>query len=126
MRTPLDSQMYQIAITPDRTGEITYIPGPGLTNTGGAPFSLLFWQNYWVVQNPTWNDIGPILGAYARLYPGMKGKLDIGDKATAIGFAEQITNFMASDFEDPAYMPVVRDLSPSVVSMMLDWLQSPK
>ena len=126
MRTPLDSQMYQIAITPDRTAEMTHLPGvPVLVNIGGAPLSLLFWQNHWVVKNPTWKEIGAILSAYARLYPGMKGKLDIGDKPTVIGFAQQIMEFMAYDFEDPAYMPVVRDLSPAVVSMVLDWLQAP-
>ena len=86
--------------------------------------SILFWQDHQVVEQPNWeNDVGPILQAYARIYPGMKGRLDIGDEATVKGFVQAMLGHMAIDMSEPEYMPVVRDLSPATMNMVLKWLR---
>ena len=117
IRQPLDSQVYFVMISPDGGGE------------GGAPpLTVLFWQNHWVSNDPAWETVngktgvGDILKAYSRLYPGMREKLDIGDEEMVKGALDSIIGFMASDFDKPDYMPVVRDLSPTVVDMILNWL----
>jgi len=129
IRVPLDSHLYFVvaSLPGHMVGEDNYLlpdfpPNPPL-------IALLFWQNHLVVQapnTPNWaNHIGPILRRYARLYPGMKGRLDISDLATVKGFARGMEVHFSLDSNDPGYMPVTRDLSPSTVQMMLTWLKNP-
>lgn len=116
IRQPLDSQMYYIFLT-DSDGNVI---GDGPSNT---TISVLLWNAFTAPANPTWNDIGPVFSAYARLYPGMKARLDISDEATVVGFASGIlNNHMNVPISDPAYMPVTRDLSPSKMAMIVAWL----
>jgi hypothetical protein len=68
--------------------------------------------------------VGPILQNYARLYPGMKSILDIGDLATVTAFAAPLRARFALDRNDPACMPVTRDMSPAMLQMMLRFLDS--
>lgn len=120
IRQPLDSQVYYIALTGTDPNETPV--GDGQSN---ATFSVLLWKAFTAPANPTWqSDISPIFSAYARLYPGMKARLDISDEATVLGFASGIlNNHMALPITDPAYMPVTRDLSPSKMAMIVSWLQ---
>jgi hypothetical protein len=54
----------------------------------------------------------------------MKARLDLSDEATVVGFATGILNeHMALPMTDPAYMPVTRDLSPSKMAMIVQWLK---
>ncbi len=53
----------------------------------------------------------------------MKSRLDISDQTTVSGFSGDILGHMSAPFEDPAYMPVTRDLQPAKVSMILAWLR---
>ena len=116
-RQPLDSQIY-FGVFVDSTN--TPI-GDGTSNYN---LSVLFWPPFQAPSSPTWDaDVGPILDAYARLYPGMKGRLDIGDETTVKGFAGAMYGRMSLPFDDPAYMPVTRDLAPPKVKMILDWLK---
>lgn len=117
IRQPLDSQIYYISLS-DADGNGI---GDGASN---ATITVLLWNAFTAPANPTWsNDIGPIFSAYARLYPGMKARLDISDEATVKGFASGIlNNHMNVPFTDPAYMPVTRDLSPSKMALIVNWL----
>jgi len=125
IRQPLDSQMYYIYLH-DTFGNIIGDgqPPPPLPNPPNATLSILLWKAFTVPANPTWDDIGPVFSAYARLYPGMKARLDISDEATVKGFASGILNkHMNVPISDPAYMPVTRDLSPSKMAMIVEWLK---
>jgi hypothetical protein len=123
IRQPLDSQIYLIYLY-DAFGNIIGDgqPPPPPPNTPNAPLSILLWKAFQAPANPTWSDVGPIFSAYARLYPGMKARLDISDEATVLGFASGILGHMTLPITDPAYMPVTRDLSPSKMAMIVAWL----
>jgi hypothetical protein len=118
VRAALDSRMYYILMN---------APDDVSVCDDYTPVSALVWRPFTPPASPTWaNAIEPILGAYARLYPGMKDKVDIGDEATAKSTALSILQRMALPISDPAYMPVTRDLAPAKVAMvvkfMKDWL----
>ena len=53
----------------------------------------------------------------------MKGILDISDEATVKSFAKGMYHRFNLDIQDPAFMPVVRDMSPATLNMMKTWLQ---
>jgi hypothetical protein len=73
VRTPLDSRMYYVLLNP---------PDGVSVCDDYIPVSVLVWRPFQAPANPTWNDaMEPILGAYARLYPGMKGIMDISDQS---------------------------------------------
>jgi hypothetical protein len=114
VRQPLDSQVYYVALN-DSSGNAV--------GDGSATLSVLLWKAFQAPSNPTWNDVGPIFAAYARLYPGMKSRLDISDETTVVGFATAVLGHMNTSVADPAYMPVTRDLSPSKMAMIVSWLK---
>jgi hypothetical protein len=118
VREPLDSQVYYILMRDSNKQPI----GDGGPQAPGL--SVLLWKAFQAPANPTWNDIGAIFGAYARLYPGMKARLDISDQQTVAGFAPVIHAMMSKEITDPAYMPVTRDMSPSKMNMIVSWLAS--
>jgi hypothetical protein len=120
IRQPLDSQVYYISLTGTDQNNTPVGDGQG----GDATLSVLLWPAFTPPTTPTWDDISPIFAAYARLYPGMKSRLDISDKATVLNFAGgMLNNHMNVPITDPAYMPVTRDLSPSKMAMIVDWLK---
>jgi hypothetical protein len=118
VRQPLDSQVYYILMRDSNKQPV----GDGGPQTPGL--SILLWKAFQAPANPTWTDIGAIFGAYARLYPGMKSRLDISDQQTVVGFAPVIHAMMSKEITDPAYMPVTRDMSPSKMNMIVSWLAS--
>ncbi|HWN43123.1 MAG TPA: hypothetical protein VNW71_12940 [Thermoanaerobaculia bacterium] len=90
-----------------------------------ANLSALRFQDYTAPASPTWqNDVGPVLQAYARLYPGMTQILNIGDETTVEQNAAAIAQRLSLLFLDPALMPVTRDLSPAKVAMIVQWLNA--
>jgi hypothetical protein len=114
VRAELDSRVY-IVLPSDTSVDCA---------DGSIPVSLLVWQPFNAPANPTWAaDIQPILGAYARLYPGMKEKVDIGALEAAQANASAIAARMALPMSHPAYMPVTRDLAPAKVKMISDFMQ---
>lgn len=120
-REPLDSLVYYVTFDgPDGAiGDGPYFIGtiPNLT--------VLLFQQFTAPAQPTWeDDVGPVLEAYARLYPGMQDKLDIADETTVLAYAPAIAARMSLPIGDPAYMPVTRDLSPAKVKMIVDWLNA--
>jgi hypothetical protein len=118
VRQPLDSQIYYILMKDSNKQPV----GDGGPQTPGL--SILLWKAFQAPTNPSWSDIGAIFSAYARLYPGMKSRLDISDQQTVVGFAPVIHEMMSKDISDPAYMPVTRDLSASKMKMIVSWLAS--
>ncbi|MGD8940598.1 MAG: hypothetical protein PVJ72_14525 [Gammaproteobacteria bacterium] len=121
-RKPMDSQLCFLKATSVNVliGENQYMPFPLYI----PAVAILFWQNQWISNNPTWaGNIGPILSIYGKLYPGMKGILDISDEATVKSFAKGMYHRFNLDIQDPAFMPVVRDMSPATLNMMKTWLQ---
>lgn len=114
IRQPLDSQIYLIQLQ-DASGTV-------IGDIANAPISVLLFKAYQVPANPSWNDVGPIFSSYARLYPGMKARLDISDEPTVLGFATGILGHMTRPITDPAHMPVTRDLSPTKTQMIVAWL----
>lgn len=124
-RIPMDSLVYYVYFL-DSTGQLIgdgYGSAPNPNTTSGS-VSVLRFQPYTAPADPSWADAGPVLQAYARLYPGMKDRLDIGDPATVKGFAKSILARMVLPFLDPAYMPVTRDLSPAKVDMLVAYLET--
>lgn len=114
IRQPLGSQIYYITLTD---------PQGNIIGDDQATLSILLWQAFQAPKSPSWNDIGPIFSAYARLYPGMKARLDLSNEQTVVGFAPAFLSHMSAPFIDPAYMPVTRDLSPSKMAMIVAYLQ---
>jgi hypothetical protein len=121
-RQPLETQLYLVFFS-DPTGQLI---GDGYENPQpNASLTVLRFQSFTVPAQPTWDqDVGPILQAYARLYPGMKDILDIGDEATVQGAAPALYGRMSLPIQHPAYMPVTRDLSPSRIQTVLEWLKA--
>ena len=117
VRQPLDSQVYYIWMNDSNNQPI----GDGPAQ---APaLSVLLWNPYQAPANPSWADVGAVFTAYARMYPGMKSRLDISDQATVVGDAADVLDRMTLPIFDPAYMPVTRDLSPSKMAMIVSWLK---
>lgn len=117
LRSFMDSKVFFAVITDPDGNPIGDEPAEGYA------LSVLLWNPYQPPANPTWDaDVGPILQAYSRLYPGMKSIFDIGDQATVLGSARGVQARMSLPFDDPGYMPVTRDLSPSKVAVVVRWL----
>ena len=115
LRTDLDSRVYFIVQPNDPT--VSYADDQ-------PPASVLVWQPFTAPESPSWQvDILPLLGSYARLYPGMKAILDIADENAAMAGASAIAGRMCLSPEDPAYMPVTRDLSPAKTAMIAAFMQ---
>jgi len=117
-RVPLDSLLYFVQMK-DSNGQLI-----GDEAAEGYALSILVFQAYTAPANPTWNDVGEIFKAYARMYPGMKSRFDISDQATVLGDPQAVLAHMDIPVEDPAYMPVTRDLSPAKVRMIVSWLKT--
>lgn len=118
-RQPLDSEVIYVVIK-DSNGKLI---GDEASMSGPAAISVLLWNAFTAPAVPTWNDISQIFGAYARMYPGMKSRLDISNEATVVGDVDSVLGHVNLPVEDPAYMPVTRDLSPSKMNMIIKWLQ---
>lgn len=116
-RDPMDSQIYFVSFT-DLSGQPI--------GDGNANVSVLRFQGYTAPAVPTWQqDVGPVLQAYARLYPGMKNIFDIGNEALVSKYAAKLLARMdLAFFQQPIYMPVTRDLSPEKVAMVVAWLKT--
>ncbi|SRR5579871_868743 len=116
LRADLDSQVYFIMPPADAT--VCYTDG-----NSNPVISVLLWQSFTPPAKPTWAaDIAPIMQSYAKLYPGMRAKVDMGDPAVAKANAGAIAGRMALPISDPSFMPVTRDLSPAKTKMVVDFM----
>jgi hypothetical protein len=76
----------------------------------------------------TWVDhIQPIFEQYYRLYPVMSNILNMSNYSNVVlPHNINLLRFaMSRDFDDPTYMPVIRDLSPLKQQVVLQWFDSP-
>lgn len=91
----------------------------------GAPINLLVFSKYPMPARPTWDaDVGPILSLYARLYPYMKGIIDLSDYSTVVDNQAAIQKVLNLPRADPHHMPVVRDLDASRLAIINQWFES--
>lgn len=97
-------------------------PGPP------QPITVLVFENGPYVANPTWDDVSPVLTQYARLYPFMRGLIDLSSYQAVtnnqFGWASAIQAMISLPADDPAYMPVTRDMSVLNTQMILRWYQA--
>jgi hypothetical protein len=54
----------------------------------------------------------------------MASKLDIGDEQTLINNRNRFIAYLSKTLDDPAYMPVTRELSAPRLEMLRKWLRS--
>lgn len=88
----------------------------------GAPINIMVFSGYAIPTNPNWTQhVGPILSEYARMYPYMKGIVDLGDFATVKENAQAIQYVLNLPQTDPHHMPIVRDLSQAKLAMINKW-----
>jgi hypothetical protein len=93
------------------------------------PLTFLVFEDGPVVTNPTWwQDVYPVFDQYARLYPFMRGLIDLSSYSavtnTQFGWAQKIQAMLSLPLTDPAFMPVTRDLSLLRRQMILAWYQA--
>lgn len=88
----------------------------------GAPINLLVFSSYQAPTAPTWEkDVGPILSLYARMYPYMKGIIDLSDYDTVVSNSAAIRAVLNLPPDNPHHMPVVRDLPAAKLRMINQW-----
>lgn len=109
-------------------GQVYWVSGPWaawgkIFAFSGAPINVLVFTRYPMPKEaPTWEEhVGPILQNYARMYPYMKGIIDLGDYETVRQNAEAIKHVLNLPAEDAHHMPVVRDLSKSKLAVINRW-----
>ncbi|HEY3499188.1 MAG TPA: hypothetical protein VGK73_31070, partial [Polyangiaceae bacterium] len=120
-RVDLDSVVYYIGAKAPGT-----VSDNGKWGAAGGQFvSVLLWRKYVAPANPTWeNDVGPLLANFARVYPGMRDKLDLSNRETVVSARDAMIGHLSQDRLDPAYMPVTRELSDAKIRMILSWLRA--
>jgi hypothetical protein len=85
--------------------------------------SVLLWHHYEPAGEPTWmDDVLPILGPYADLYPVMRSVLDLDEYASVVEHLVSMQRVFAQPMSDPNYMPAVRDMSSSKRAVVAQWL----
>jgi hypothetical protein len=115
-RAPIDGQVYAVNFSWDGA-PADYNPDPSRF------LSLRIFSGFQVVPSPTWADIEPIFDQYAKLYPFMRGIIDLSDPAAVQQFAARIRAAMSLPESDPRYMPVTRDLSAAKRKTIVNWLR---
>jgi hypothetical protein len=110
-RGPIDGQVYCIGI----------FSGPPAPSTQEAIITIKVFDSHNIPMFPTWADVQPILAEYANLYPAMKAMLNLGDQAAVKGMISRVQATILLDEDDPAYMPVSRDLSKDKKALILLW-----
>ena len=78
------------------------------------------------IENPTWDDVRPILERYAKLYPAMNSRIALDNPQMVRSYLSHVVNAMSLDRDDPKYMPVTRDLSEANRQLILAWLKTGK
>jgi hypothetical protein len=88
-----------------------------------APLTVLVFNEYTIPDAPTWQrDVLPVMDEYMRLYPGMKDILDMTQYDVVQQNAQRLQQVFSAGLNDPARMPVTRDLAPAKMQMVLKWL----
>jgi hypothetical protein len=112
------SQVYFLGGDWENWGQIGQSP----VAAAGAAVTVLVFEDGPVVPSPTWSDVGPVLNQYARLYPAMKARLDLSSYQAVKDRRDEILHVIGLPFNDPAAMPVTRDLSAYRRRMIQMWI----
>jgi hypothetical protein len=115
-RAFIDSQVYFLGGDWEAWGQISAL--------SGAAISVLVFNNAPPVEHPTWSDVQPILNQYAVLYPAMKQRLDLSDYDAVSSNASEVLDVISLPIEDPAHMPVTRDLSKANRTLIQTWINA--
>jgi hypothetical protein len=87
--------------------------------------SVVVWSDHRAPAEPAWKqDVQPILGQYAQVYPVMKNYVDLADYDSVVANKDALETVFNLPQDNPRYMPVTRDLSPAKRQMILAWLQT--
>lgn len=138
----LDGQLYFVIVyDPDQ-------PHPNWSKvapTQSHLISCLVWSEYEVVEDPTWDQIESMMIPYVKLYPYMKERIDLSDQHSFSVFANNppwadvyndtrpgplgitrgaIPFYMSRNIEDPRFMPISRDLSPSRIMTIMHYIKN--
>jgi len=84
--------------------------------------SVLVFNSYPSLDSPTWQDVQPIFAQYAKLYPYMRGIIDLACYSDVVASLAGIQRVFLLPKTDPGYMQVTRDMSRDKVNMILKWL----
>jgi hypothetical protein len=87
-----DGQVYWITGSWAEWGRIFLFPGGGITNPpNGTPINVLIFSSFPSPAQPNWDQhVGPLLANYARMYPYMKGIVDLADYDIVVANADAI------------------------------------
>ena len=138
----LDGQLYFVVVyDPDQTHPDWSVVPPEQDHM----VSCLVWSQYGVNENPEWTVIQNMMAPYMKLFPSMKDMLDLTDlhsfsifslnppwepvykvnEAGPLGItAGAIPYLMSRDFDDPRFMPLTRDLSPSKILTIMHFIKN--
>jgi hypothetical protein len=115
-RSFIDSQVYFLGGPWESWGQISA--------NSQATISVLVFNDPPPKDNPTWADVQPVLNQYAVLYPAMKQWVDLSDYQAVSAAADQVLGAITLPIENPAHMPVTRDLSASHRAMIQTWIKN--
>lgn len=138
----LDGQLYFIIVYDPDQSHPDWSKIPPAQN---QLISCLVWSEYEVVEDPTWDQIESMMIPYVKLYPYMKERIDLSDQHSFSVFANNppwadvynenrpgplgitrgaIPFYMSRNIEDPRFMPISRDLSPSRIMTIMHYIKN--
>ncbi len=113
-RSYIGSQLYYLGGDWQKTSNMFW---------SGAGLSVIAWPAYKMPANPTWlNDVKPVMDEFMRVYPGMKQIMDMSDYDTVKNNSQKLKMVFSFPETNPSAMPVTRDLSPALKSMIILWI----
>jgi hypothetical protein len=115
-RSSIDSQVYFLGGAWEGWGQISAL--------SGAAISVLVFNQEPAIDQPTWVDVQPVLNQYAVLYPAMKQRLDLSDFQAVSSRSSEVLEVISLPIDDPAFMPVTRDLSASHRTLIQTWIRN--
>lgn len=113
-RVFIDGQVYGVAYTLAASNE-----NPDPSNF----LSVLVFNSYPQRAYPTWADVQPIFAQYAKLYPYMRGIIDLSQYSEVLSNLARIQRVFRLPKTDPGYMQVTRDMSRDKVNLILKWIE---
>jgi hypothetical protein len=112
----IDSQVYFLGGEWESWGQISAM--------SQAAISVLVFNDSPLIDNPTWIDVQPILNQYAVLYPGMAQRFYLSSFQAVFGSSAEVLETISLPIEDPAHIPVTRDLSASHRALIQTWIRN--
>lgn len=103
---------------------VSYVLAASNENPDPSNFlSVLVFNSYPQPTSPSWQDVKPIFAQYAKLYPYMRGIIDLACYTDVLANLSAIQRVFNLPKTDPGYMQVTRDMSRDKVNMILKWIE---